>query len=158
MADPFTIIGTTSAVISFVQFAGGIIVTAYSLYESPTDSNSENDQLEDATAKMNQLLDTLIVENAAESQSSHVKSITALATICHILGVKILALLKKTKVKKAHSLRESIRATMITVWTKNKVSELQKDLEFCTTQLTLHLQTIMRYDLNIFGAGRELMI
>lgn len=145
MADPFTIIGTTSAVITFAQFAGNIISTAYSLYESTTDGTAENERLEDVTSKMNQLLDNLSAEKAAKPLSSQDKSIAELAASCHDLGEKILTLLKKTKVQKAHSLRASVRAAMATVWTKSVVNELRKELEFCTAQLSLHLQTIVRY-------------
>ena len=150
MADPFTIISTTSVIISFAQFAGSIISTAYGLYESAAGSTAENDQLEDVTSKMNELLDTLGAQKATKPQSSQEnssqdKSIAELAAICHGLGEKILTLLKKTRVKKTHSVRESIQAAMTTVWTKSVVSNLRKDLEFCTTQLSLHLQTIMRY-------------
>jgi len=140
MPDPFTIIGTTSAVISFVQFAGNIIVTAHSLYQSTTGSTVENDELEVVTSKMNELLETLRADTGD-------KSIAQLAAICHSLGKKILTLLKRTKVEKAHSVRESIRAAMTTVWTKSVVTELRKDLGLCTTQMSLHLQTVMRYNI-----------
>ncbi|KAE9365563.1 hypothetical protein N431DRAFT_563443 [Stipitochalara longipes BDJ] len=143
MADPFTIIGTTSAVISFAQFAGKIISTAYSLYDSTTNSTAQNDRLEDVTSKMNQLLDTLGAQKTAKPQSSQDKSIAELAANCHSLGDKILKLLKETKAKKTHSVRESIRAAMATVWTKNKVENLRRDLDRCINQLTLHLQTII---------------
>ena len=33
---------------------------------------------------------------------------------------------------------------MVTVWTKDEVAELRKDLDFWTTQVSFHLQYIMR--------------
>jgi hypothetical protein len=145
MADPFTIIGTTSAVISFVQFAGGIIAIAYSLYGSTVESTVENAQLEGVTSKMNELLNSLRTEPASRAQSSQETSIYELAAICQGLGEKVLTLLKKTKMKQAHSMRESIRVAMTTVWTRSVVNELREDMRSCTAQLGLHLQAIMRY-------------
>jgi hypothetical protein len=148
MADPFTIIGTTAAVLSFAQYAGNIILTAYSLYDSATDITAENRRLEDATSELNQLLDDLSTDAVANPQSGQEKSIAELAAASRGLGDRILKLLKKTKVQRSHSVRESIRAAMATVWTKSVVNNLRKDLGFCTTQLSLHLQIIMRYYLS----------
>lgn len=57
MADPFTIVGATSAVMSFVQFAERVIVTAYMLYKSTTDNTLKNTRLEYVTSEMNRLVE-----------------------------------------------------------------------------------------------------
>jgi hypothetical protein len=148
MVDPFTIIGTTSAVLSFAQFAGNVVSTAYGLYSSSSESTEENAGIEDVTRKMTTLLDDLQAQVDSKSQSSQEGSIVHLAAHCRSLGEKIISLLKKTKTKKTkktHSLRECIRATTATVWTKGVISDLRKELEFCMNQLSLHLATIFRY-------------
>jgi hypothetical protein len=159
MADPFTIIGTTAAILDFAQFVGKIIYTAYSLYDSESSSTPENARLEDVTLKMNQLLDSLQAGEAAISQSNQEESIAQLVAHCRGMGQRIITLLKKTKPKTTSSLRECIRAAMATVWTKSVVSDLKKELGFCVTQLNLHIQAIMRYCRPLClraGLGRDL--
>jgi hypothetical protein len=158
MADPFTIMGTTSAVISFVQLAGNIIGTAHNLYASTTGMSTENEELEVTISKLNQLMDILTSENAADFLSNQEKSIAELGATCGRLGEKLVRLLQKTKAKKAQSVRASLQAAMATIWTKSVIIELRRELGYCTMQLSLYLQMIMSYFVPMPGAGSKNLI
>jgi hypothetical protein len=115
MVDPATIISTTSAILDLAVFAGKVISTAYGLYSSTSGSTEETAEIEDVTSKMTKLLGDLQVLANTVFQSTQEKTMVQLAARCHGIGEKILSLPAKTKTKKAHSLRECVRATMAAI-------------------------------------------
>ena len=141
MVDPFTIIGTTAAVLDFTIFAGKVIRTAYILYQSEAGSTVENAKCEEVTLKMTQLLDVL------KSPPDEDENLVSLAGHCHGLCEKILALLGRSKLTRGHSFRDSLKALKaagFNVWDKSTISDLRKDLHFCTSQVNIHLTVLMR--------------
>ena len=140
MADPFTIIGVTAALIDLTVFAGKIVRAAYNAHETASTMTPENEKLEDAIGHLDQLMNKL----QAGSATSQDPGMVELTIHCQSLGQKIVALLKKTKVKDSQSLRQCIRAAIKTVWVKKDIDELKKELDFCTSQLSLYVQSAMR--------------
>jgi hypothetical protein len=81
MADPATIIGTTSAILDFAVFTGNVMSTAYGLYSSTSGSTEENDKIEDVTRKMTGLLGDLQVPVNTIFQSTGENYGTACCTL-----------------------------------------------------------------------------
>lgn len=146
MPDPFSIIGATAALIDLTVYAGKIVRAAYNAHETASTITPENEKLEEAIGHLNQLLDKL----AAGSATSQDPGMVELTVHCQNLGQKMVALLKKTKVKDNQSLRQCIRAAIKTVWVKKDIDELKKELDLCTSQLGLYIQGAMRYVLSFF--------
>ena len=142
--DPATIIGTTAAILDFIDDAWKLIRTAYSIYGSVSGSTIENERLEDVTSKMTELSGELQWQGTLQPQSTEDARIADLAEQCRELCQSIIDLLQRTKTKKIHSLRQSLKAAALTIWTKGTIADLQNKLLFCTNQLNTHLTAIMR--------------
>jgi hypothetical protein len=144
MADPFTIIGTTSAVISFVQFAVEVIHTTHSIYDSKTGSTKEHAEIEKITSKTNELLERLSTEEAAAPRSGRNQVLVDLANACRDLGEEIVETLAQAKAKKSKSVLSNLRAGVKTAMVKSTVKDLQERYNRCISLLNLHLQDTMR--------------
>ena len=86
---------------------------------------------------MTRLLDVL------ESPPDEDANLVSLAGHCHGLCEKILALLRRSKLKRGHSFCDSLKAAGFNVWDKSTISDLRIDLHFCTSQLNPHLTVMM---------------
>lgn len=105
-----TIIGTTSAILSFVQFTGKVISVAYKIHTSAEGATDENRSLEEAVTDFQHRLEDLpSVSEVSYSASPQAglssantkaeKSLLRTARECETLGNKILDVLTKTKAK-----------------------------------------------------------
>ncbi|KAG4430372.1 hypothetical protein IFR05_014142 [Cadophora sp. M221] len=125
MADPFTIIGATAAIIQLSHFAGKIIQTAYSIYNSTSDQTTSHESIENVTSKLTSLLADL--HNGSSPQDGQNQGLPDLA-------------------KKTHSLRVSLKAGFKTHWMKTDVEALHKELADCQNLLGLYMMNTIRSD------------
>lgn len=180
--DPATIVGTTSAILGFVQFTGKLISVACEIYESSDGAVDDNQKLEEAVTdlqiRLRGLRPTEESSRSADAQAGvHAartdaeKSVLQTAIQCQTLGNEILEILNKTKAKvvqidetRSQSLlrrswrrlrrddsggtaptckptvTEAIKASVQTVWQKDKVGLLRQRWEFCVGRLNADLQ------------------
>ncbi|KZL88344.1 p-loop containing nucleoside triphosphate hydrolase, partial [Colletotrichum incanum] len=144
MADPWTIVGSASAILTFVEFAGKCVKTAKSLHESASGSTEDNSRFENVVTKMQNLIDGVKAERAEAPASEAEIGLFAVANECESLGRAILKLLHRTSRKAESSLRETIRASVSTVWNEKEVEDLQDQLQRCMTHLNIQMLAIMR--------------
>ncbi|KAK4228722.1 hypothetical protein QBC38DRAFT_474579 [Podospora fimiseda] len=147
MADAFSIIGVTAALIDLTIHAGKVVRIAYSIYKSGTKSSTEDDRLEDFTTKLVHVLDKLKDNSAI--QGSHDANFVSLVDHSKKLGQEVLDLLNAAKPMAGNSIRESIRSTVATIWNEKKIEDLKKELEYCTIQLQVHIQTAMGAEMGV---------
>lgn len=105
--DPATIIGTTSAILSFVKFTGQIISTAVEIHASLDGASTDNLSLERTVAKFKKIFDKVKSEISLTSSPPIAGTLTSnefardslvqTLTKCQSLGDRITILLKKTK-------------------------------------------------------------
>ncbi|WDK10949.1 hypothetical protein CGRA01v4_02228 [Colletotrichum graminicola] len=120
MADPFTIIRTVSAILTFVEFAGKCVMTAKNLHQcGKTDDNARD---ENVVTKMQDLIDTVGLERAARPTSKAEDGLSEIIDECEVLGEEILKLLRKATKREGSekSRRETLRATFSVVWNRRK--------------------------------------
>lgn len=158
MADAFTIIGTTSAILDFTDYAWKFVRTTGSIYGSISGRTLENERLDVVATKMAELSGTLEKADAVQPRSDEELRIATLAAQCNKLCKIIVDLLKKTTAEKKHSLLHCTRAAMKTVWTKETVADLQGQLTLCTTQLNVHITTALRYEPKASTPSYELTV
>ncbi|KAG8162818.1 hypothetical protein KVR01_007296 [Diaporthe batatas] len=182
--DPATIIGTTSAILSFVQFSGNLISVASKIYESSDGAVDDNRKLEEVVTDFQtrlrslQPLDTSFCTTDSQAEVSAAKtdaekSLLRTASQCETLGNVILEILSKTKAKiiqidetqspsllrrswrrirkdapvdiagtSKPTLTEAIRASIQTVWQRDKIGVLRQEWEFCVSRLNADLQRL----------------
>lgn len=106
--DPATIIGTTSAVLSFVQFAGKIIKTGAELHSKKTNATEINESFEESVTDFKERVAVLKTETSHASISHDNNSLRTddvwndllrCSNTCEKLGRRILGLLAKCKAK-----------------------------------------------------------
>lgn len=116
--DPATIIGTASAVLSFVQFTGKIISTALEIRENAGQVTKSNQNLDATVNEFNSRLAKLKSQTPALSKSSSgvsaveddaQASLLLSSSKCEDLGNKIQNLLKEISTKKKDPLKPSAK-------------------------------------------------
>ncbi|KAG8161447.1 hypothetical protein KVR01_008434 [Diaporthe batatas] len=145
--DPWTIIGTTSAVLSFAEFAFAIVKTAVDINKSEDGASEDNKRLADVTKNGQELLAQMSEFKISQAQEPTLgpteDSMLATAEQCRLLGEKILKFLDKMQANKEGSLRSSLKAAAKEVWYKSTVKGLNEQLQSCRTQLNTHLLVVV---------------
>lgn len=129
--DPATIIGTTSAILSFVQFSGKIISTAVHIHRSTTGATDDNRNFAAVVANFQERLENLRKDAATcESKAANTgpgqalndaeKQLLATIKKCEDLATKIDAILKTTTAAGRQSdssvTKSSTRRTSLRQW------------------------------------------
>lgn len=162
--DPATIIGTTSAILSFVVFTGSVISTAIKIHGNADGATLENQTFEDVVTELEQKYKDLVALTSTSLKDPAFKSDAEKSLIqnldeCTALGKRIHGLLDKTKasakpehltqrvkgkIRKAigksettckPTLLEVMRAGLQTVWKKDEIDALRQQWETCMIQL-----------------------
>ena len=140
MADPFTAIGTTAALIELIKVSWKIVNTAHSCYVSETEAPVEDETLEGIICAMHRSLANLHVP----TQPSAAGDFSGLITRSKAISQEILEILEKSKIERAQSLSASIKVALKNIWTKEKISKLRSGPDSILTQLSVHLQLLAR--------------
>lgn len=180
--DPATIIGTTSAILSFVQITGKVIAVACKIHGSADGATDDNRSLEEAVTDFQTRLDKLrsvgkvsqsinLRAGASPAKTDVENSLLRTAHECETLSSKILNILIKTKAtadqvdeKQSTSFKrawkrfrkdvtgdltgssskppfiEGVRASIQTVWQKEKIDALRQQWESCVVRFNMDLQ------------------
>jgi hypothetical protein len=166
--DPASIIGTTSAVLSFVNFVWKAASTARNLYESATGSQEEDERLRALTTALDPGIEKLRIRlQQIDKPSDEEASTLRVAEQCKKVGNMLLVLLDKQqraslsendgeKSSVADRLKEKLvkvtnvtKATIVILWNKHECEELRREFDTCTIQLNAHLLLVVRYFLRL---------
>ncbi|KAI8711958.1 hypothetical protein NCS52_01460900 [Fusarium sp. LHS14.1] len=153
--DPASIIGTTSAVISFVDFIGKAVNTARQL--SDAGSIDEYERLGKLTTTLESSIASLRKRGDAgdEELSDEEKSALRVAEQCKHIGDSIQHLLgkmrapeptSKQQISMADKLLDKVtraaktgRVALVVLWNKQEADDLRRQFDSCTIQLNAHL-------------------
>lgn len=148
MIDPWTVIGTTSAVLSFAEFAFAIVKTAVDINKSEDGASEDNKRLSEVTRNGQQLLAQMAELRTPQSGKGILtpveESMLAIAEQCRLLGERIIKFLGKMQASNEGSLRSSLKAAAKEVWYKSTVKGLNEQLHSCRTQLNTHLLVVVQ--------------
>ncbi|KAF4465116.1 p-loop containing nucleoside triphosphate hydrolase [Fusarium albosuccineum] len=157
--DPASIIGITSAVISFVDFIGKAVTTARELSDAGT--IDEYERLATLTTTLQSGIASL--EKRQETSHGHLsdeeKSALQVAKQCKQIGVSIQRLVgkmrapeptcpatSKQQISMADKLLDKVtraaktgRVALFVLWKKQEADDLRKEFDSCTIQLNAHL-------------------
>lgn len=162
--DPASIIGITSAVISFVDFIGKAVNTARQL--SDAGSIEEYERLDKLTATLNTGIASLERRGEAGDRqlSDEEKSALRVAEQCKQIGDSIQRLVGNMRAPEPTSLSTSKqqnsmpdkllgkitraaktgRVALIVLWNKQEADDLRRHFDSCTIQLNAHLIRMAR--------------
>lgn len=143
--DPASAIGVASGVLTFIDFTSKFISTINGIYNSSSGQTMAHETLEDVTRKMRELSERLVFDKPSLELSSDEIVINSLASHCSQFAHEIIVRLERTKVKKGHSLIQSVKAASKIIWTKEEVNSLQENLDRCVGHLLLQWTVVQRY-------------
>ncbi|KAF2116983.1 hypothetical protein BDV96DRAFT_16670 [Lophiotrema nucula] len=131
-------IGVISSVVQLVDFSSRCLAKGVQLYQSTSGVLDENEAIGTALEHLVSLKDVVLNATASDADS-------ALKELCQAVtgaALELAEALEKVKVKKApgeaarwRSMRKAIRS----VWSKEKIRELEHRLEGLRLELSLHI-------------------
>ena len=144
--DPFTAIGTASAVLSFVDFGGRLISGSLELYNAADGATSSNNVLTEVSTDLENLCGGL-QHHLAHLQDGAVtdleKGLQPLLKSCQGLAQEFLAVLEALKVRAGHKKWESVRQAFRTIWKSKKLRKYSAQLDHYRLQITTRLLSII---------------
>ncbi|KAF5698153.1 alpha-L-fucosidase 2 [Fusarium globosum] len=135
--DPASAIGTTSAVLSFVDFICKVTKTGYELYDASNGTLDEYERLKTVTASLDPSLQSLRDGTAAKgraSLSNAERVPSRRENNCQLLS-------------RLRRIGKASRASIQIVWTRSEAKALRDEFTACTTQLSIHLVVIARSEI-----------
>ncbi|RBA11128.1 hypothetical protein FPRO05_04301 [Fusarium proliferatum] len=160
-----SIIGTTSAAVTFVQTIAKMVSIARKLHDSTTGELDEHKRLRGVVSELDPGIATFIESHKSQTLlSREEKSMLQVAEQCQDVSKQLLLLLDRYQtgpksqighksllsVKKITSrlfAKETIKVTLRILWEKPEAEGLRKAFDTCTTQLSIHLTLVSRSDI-----------
>ena len=153
--DPLTAISLASAIVQFVDFSSKLIAEGRQIYQSLEGASRANLHVEDITNHINSLNNHLLQSDRRHSQtgvsSGSETALRGLATACRTVADELLKLLNELKVDKhsqgAQRKLETFRKAVLTQKSKNKnkIKNLEDQLDKIQKQINQRLVTMMKY-------------
>jgi hypothetical protein len=133
--ETLPIIGLVGNVVQFVDFGGKLIEKSTELYRSSEGALAGNIDVETATNHL--LLHSNKLKDAASTTGDN--TLKRLCESCKSTADELLAALNKLKVNSQQYKWESIRKALRSVWSKEKIRELEGRLARFREELNLHI-------------------
>lgn len=137
--DPFTVIGTVSSVITFIDFGYEIISVAREIHGSKTGMTKVNNRIELLSANMEALSMDLAATMPTSAMSMDELRLNKLAKECQDLSHDLRKLLEKIKAVDPNSKRQRFASVARDYWNKDKKEDLEVRLDKCRQQLHIQL-------------------
>jgi hypothetical protein len=149
MMDPLSALSIAASVVQFVQFGASLVSKTHEIYASNEGTLAMNVQVEVATRRLIDLVDSLRDPSFAGSSLPLVES-QSLQNICNkcvSISNELFSRLDKLMVHDAHTYRKwkSFRQALKSVWSKDGIEAIRKRLEVCKDELDIHLVVSIRY-------------
>lgn len=138
MADPFTVLGTASSVITFVEFTWKLLSGTRSVYKSAAGQSDENVFISVITEDVSRLNDKIV---ASPECSNDLRDIAdkSRKVACELLGA-----LRELQAKDA-TVWKSFKVALKDVWSKGKIEALSQRLEKLQRRVASHIQLDILY-------------
>jgi hypothetical protein len=137
--DPVTVIGLVSSIIQLVDFSGQLISKTAQLYRSADSALAENLDIEAATKDLTQLNEKLKASVATGDAA-----LEQLCNSCNAVGDELLGALSKLKVNGKQPKWQSARKALRSIWSKEKINQLESRLAMFREELNLRITVGLR--------------
>jgi hypothetical protein len=137
--DPITAVSLVGAIVQFVDFSSKILSKTTELYRSSRSALAENVDIETITADLAKL-NTRLKQSITASD----RDLQALCDACGGLAEQLLAALAKVKVDSKGQKWQSLRKALRSIWSKEKIKELEERLASFRAELNLRITVNIR--------------
>lgn len=160
--DSASIIGTTSAAITFVETIAKIVSIARKVHDNATGELEEHKRLRDVASALEAGITTLIEKRKSQTLlSPEEKSMLQVAEQCQDVSKRIFHLLDRyqtgpisqighesplsaKRITGRSSTKKTIKVTLRILWGEPEAEGLRQAFDMCTRQLSIHLTLISR--------------
>jgi hypothetical protein len=132
-------IGLVGNIVQFVNFGNKLIANSIELYHSYDGALAENVDIEAATEHLAVLVKKLEDDVVGDG------ALRDLSRLCQKAANDLLAALNTVKVKNTQEKWESVRKALRSVWSKEKIRELEQRLAKFKEELNLQVVVQLRY-------------
>jgi hypothetical protein len=139
--ESLAFIGLIANIVQFVDFSCKLISKSTELHHSYDGALAENVDIETTTKHLTILL-TKLKDDASTVGDG---ALQKLSLACQKAANDLLVALDKVKVKNRQQKWESIRKALRSVWSKEKIKELEQRLAKFKEELHLHVIVQLRY-------------
>lgn len=158
--DPLSALGFASNIVSFVQFASGLIQSTHKIYSSATGASTQNEHLDGIYARLSGLANNLSCspENGPRADSSNddgpskqTQELERLAIVCKAHCDSLLGILEALRLKQGAKKRrwKSFQKAMLEVWRLDDVLELKSRIDDVQKLLVTHICAISKSVLEV---------
>ena len=139
--DPVAAIGLISNIVQFVDFSWRLLDEARTLYKSTTGASRESNVLELVLDDLNDLQSKLL---APATEGAIPNPIRKLASECQNTANELISVLGMLKVKGEHRKWKSFMQALRSIWKREDIERLVKQVEALRNALQYRLQVSMR--------------
>ena len=137
--EALVIVGLVSNVVQFVDFAGELVSKTHEIYSSVDGVSKDHADIEYVAEKTRALAETLKLSNPSADPE-----LLQLCTECSRIADELLDALTKSQVNGKHTRFKSARQALRSVWSKEKISKIQRTLSNFRHELNLHICSKLR--------------
>ncbi|KAH6880104.1 hypothetical protein B0T10DRAFT_582146 [Thelonectria olida] len=137
MADPFTILGTTSSIITLLEFSWKLLAETRTIYKSATDENEDNAFLSAIADDATRLGDAITVSPGCGDD------LQALVTNAQGVARDLLEVLDKLKVHGTKTVWKSFLVALKDVWRNGQIEAFSHRLAKLQAQIGSHIQLLI---------------
>ena len=138
--EPLAVIGLVGNIVQFVDFSGRLVSKSAEIYRSSEGTLAENINIEAATEHL-VLLNRKLKDGAIITGDGALEN---LCKLCSAVADELLGALDKIKVKGQQQKLGSIRKALRSIWSKEKIGELEQRLARFREELKLHVIVDLR--------------
>jgi hypothetical protein len=150
--EPLSALGVAAAAVQFLDFTAKVVSSTYKVYQTDPGCDIGQNATIRAIAKDTQRLNSEVRQSLSRSNTQSLnageKEIISLGKACDEMGSRLLqaldSLQKQPKPRK-HVVWDDFRIALRTVWGKDDIESLSKDLQNYRQQITMQLVVAQRY-------------
>jgi len=146
--EPFSALAVATSAVQFIDFTSKLITESYKLHASATGQLEEHVILEKVTKNLRDV--SLNLSTQVEKQtvlatlSQDDKELQHLCKGCHEISLQLLQALEKLKAEDGSSKWKSFRQALRTIWTREHIEGLEKQLDRFRQQLVISILASFR--------------
>jgi hypothetical protein len=145
MGDALAVISLAGNIVQFVDFSIKLVSTGKELYQSADRALKENVELEEVTADLKLLSQTLTTSAPSYGIPEGGKSLRKLADTCIQLADELIAHLESLKINTDKNRRwESINKSLQSVWKGSKTKDIEARLGKVKEEVLFHLVFLLK--------------
>jgi hypothetical protein len=139
MADPFTILGTASSIITLLEFSWKLLADTRTIYKSATGNNEDNVILSVIAEDVNRLGNAITVSPDCGDD------LKTLVDLAYGVSRDLAEALDKLKVQGTKTAWKSFVVALKDVWRNGQIEAFSHRLAKLQTQIASHIQLLILY-------------